>query len=202
MIRICIHLNQVRASDNTVRDGLKTDDLHVDFVRDGHFELNYDIGNNAPTVVLHTSAGIKSKTLRMKYRHELRGKKRSSVEGKMAVDDKNTATLTVDTTDYSGPDLRACTLKWNHQLNDYTKLEAAWNFNNDTLRASVDHRVDSHNRLKIAYGTGDKNGSLEWTNKDLGGGGELKVLASTTLTGEGVKRMPTLTAEKTWNVEI
>merc|ERR1711916_393348 len=167
---------QVRASDQGLRgNGSLTDGLVVSARKDGHFTFAYDVGHDAPAFHFLSNARVANKDLRLKYTHEVKGKA-NHLQARFDVDDKTSATVGWNLHGFSAPDYRQFNLKLNYQHDD--------------------------NSLSLHYDAHANTGSVEWTNHSLGGPGALRVSATSSLSDNGLKQMPNISASKVFDLEL
>lgn len=191
---------QVRLADTMVKDGLTTDGLVVG-LKNGRFEVNYDVSAHAPSLKLNTHVTLNEKRIDLVYRNALKANS-SSLEAKVSVDDNNSASLTYDLSNFDKPNHRSCAVKWTYTSGDL-ELSPAYNLGTESLSISGKYQVDDDNSLKLDYDMNSSNATLEWTNTSgSGGGGDLRVTAKTNLAdSNSAKQMPTMVIEKTWTID-
>merc|ERR1711887_259823 len=174
---------QVRASDQGLRgNGSLTDGLVVSARKDGHFTFA-------------------NKDLRLKYTHEVKGKA-NHLQARFDVDDKTSATVGWNLHGFSAPDYRQFNLKLNYQHDDKWSFEPSYDFGSEAFAARVNHNLDDDNSLSLHYDAHANTGSVEWTNHSLGGPGALRVSATSSLSDNGLKQMPNISASKVFDLEL
>ena len=191
----------VRASDAVARGGSLTDGLSFQARKDGHFSFAYDVGNDAPTLTFLSSARLGDKDVHLKYTHEVKGKG-NSLQGKVHVDDKNTATVGWNLHGFDAPNYKQFNVRWHYQHDDKWSVEPSYDFGTEAFAARVNHHLDDDNKLSAHYDAHANTGSLEWTNHSIGGPGALKVSATSSLSDDGLKQMPTISASKVFDMEL
>merc|ERR1711924_524772 len=106
-------------------------------------------------------ATVLDKDVALRFRHALKGD--TDLRAKFDVDDKTSATLTYDLTNFGSPDLKSLSVAAKYQHNSDTSIEPAYNMGTESFSVTVDHRLDSDNSLQAKYDQGSNVGSLEWT---------------------------------------
>lgn len=193
---------QVRASDQGLRgNGSLTDGLVVSARKDGHFTFAYDVGHDAPAFHFLSNARVANKDLRLKYTHEVKGKA-NHLQARFDVDDKTSATVGWNLHGFSAPDYRQFNLKLNYQHDDKWSFEPSYDFGSEAFAARVNHNLDDDNSLSLHYNAHANTGSVEWTNHSLGGPGALRVSATSSLSDNGLKQMPNISASKVFDLEL
>ena len=193
---------RVRANDSGLRGGgsLKNG-LSFSARKDGAFSFVYDVGNDSPSLTFLSSARVADKDVALKYRHEVKGKS-NSLEAKVDLDDKNTATVGWNLHGFDAPNYRQLSVRWLYTHDDKWSVEPSYDFGTEAFAAKVNHNLDDDNRLSATYNAHANTGSLEWTNNSIGGPGALKVSATSSLSDEGLKSMPTISASKVFDLEL
>lgn len=193
-----LHL-KVRADDSSLRgDG---NGIVLSASRRDNFEFVYDVGNNGPAFTFHSRANISDKDVALKYRNEVKGKEHY-LEGTVQLDDKNTATVGWNLHGYEQPNYNQLNVKWSYRHDDKWTVEPSYCFGREAFAAKVIHQLDGENQLAATYDAHANTGELEWTNSNIGGPGQLKVSAVSSLSEDGLKSMPTIKAEKTFDLDL
>ena len=193
---------KVRADDSGLRGngGLKNG-LVLSARKEGAFTFNYDVGGDAPRFTFLSSAQLGSKNVDLKYTHELKGKA-NHLQGRVEIDDKNTATVGWNLHGFNAPDYRQFNVRWNYRHDDKWSFEPSYDFGTEAFAAKVNHNLDDENTVSARYDAHANTGSLEWRNHSLGGPGELRVSATSSLSDDGLKQMPTIRASKVFDLEL
>merc|ERR1711977_395472 len=137
----------------------------------------------------------------MKYKHSIKGKD-NSLQGKVEIDDKNTATIGWNLAGFDKPDYKQFNLRWNYRHDDNWSVEPSYDFGTEAFAAKINHHMDDDNQISATYSASDNTGTLEWTNHTMGGPGALKVSATTSLSEEGMKQMPTVHVSKVFDMDL
>ena len=176
--------------------------MTVGFCKKGAFDMHYGLDADAPKFVFHTDATVLDKDVALRFRHALKGD--SDLRAKFDVDDKTSATLTYDLTNFGSPDLKSLSVAAKYQHNSDTSIEPAYNMGTESFSVTVDHRLDSDNSLQAKYDQGSNVGSLEWTTSAVLGdtGGPLKIRATSSLSNDALKSMPTIRVEKSFDTDL
>merc|ERR1711981_571925 len=98
-------------------------------------------------------------------------------------------------------------LRFRHALKgdtDLRAIEPAYNMGTESFSVTVEHRLDSDNSLQAKYDQGSNVGSLEWTTSAVLGdtGGPLKIRATSSLSNDALKSMPTIRVEKSFDTDL
>lgn len=190
----------MRATDETFSEGGNMKGMVVGMKKADAFEFRYDLGEHAPMFRFHTGCRIKDRDLRLKFKHNVKGKHNTTMEASMDVNDDNRVTVAYDLTGYDKPDVKRTALRWRYTHDDLT-VEPGYNFGTESLFAEVKYRLDDENRVRGHMCMHTNMATLEWINSSgMGGGGDMKVSARMCM-DDGVKKMPTLRAEKLWTVD-
>merc|ERR1712065_87863 len=144
---------------------------------------------------------VANKDLRLKYTHEVKGKA-NHLQARFDVDDKTSATVGWNLHGFSAPDYRQFNLKLNYQHDDKWSFEPSYDFGSEAFAARVNHNLDDDNSLSLHYDAHANTGSVEWTNHSLGGPGALRVSATSSLSDNGLKQMPNISASKVFDLEL
>merc|ERR1712010_2981 len=191
---------QVRADDSGFKGGNLRNGLHLSARKDGHFTFAYNMGGDAPSFSFLTNAKFGDKDVAMKYKHSIKGKD-NSLQGKVEIDDKNTATIGWNLAGFDKPDYKQFNLRWNYRHDDNWSVEPSYDFGTEAFAAKINHHMDDDNQVSATYSASDNTGTLEWTNHTMGGPGALKVSATTSLSEEGMKQMPTVHVSKVFDMD-
>jgi hypothetical protein len=196
------HHLSLEADDSSFRDGLSKKGMTVGFSKKGAFDMHYGLDGDAPKFSFKTSATVLDKDVGLRFRHALKGD--TDLQAKFSVDDKTSATLTYDLTNFGSPDLKALTVAAKYCHNGDTSIEPSYCMGTESLAVTVEHRLDGDNSLTAKYDQGSNVGSLEWTTSSVLGdtGGALKVRATSSLNNDALKTMPTIRLEKSFDTEL
>merc|ERR1711887_397935 len=157
--------------------------------------------HNDPAFHFLSNARVANKDLRLKYTHEVKGKA-NHLQARFDVDDKTSATVGWNLHGFSAPDYRQFNLKLNYQHDDKWSFEPSYDFGSEAFAARVNHNLDDDNSLSLHYDAHANTGSVEWTNHSLGGPGALRVSATSSLSDNGLKQMPNISASKVFDLEL
>merc|ERR1711977_342120 len=166
---------QVRADDSGFKGGNLRNGLHLSARKDGHFTFAYDMGGDAPSFSFLTNAKF---------------------------GDKNVATIGWNLAGFDKPDYKQFNLRWNYRHDDNWSVEPSYDFGTEAFAAKINHHMDDDNQISATYSASDNTGTLEWTNHTMGGPGALKVSATTSLSEEGMKQMPTVHVSKVFDMDL
>lgn len=166
---------QAKVTDAAVKNGLSTNGVSLKVEKKGNFTFEYCINGNAPVTTLNTAAKIADKDIKLKYKHAAKSGA-ASVEAEVAVDDKHTATVVYDLTNYTA-DYKRATLKWKYAHSDELTIEPSVNLADNKPVLSATYKIDGDNSLKATYTHSKDDLALELTNKKLIGG-DLKVVVN------------------------
>lgn len=196
------HHLSLEADDSSFRDGLSKKGMTVGFCKKGAFDMHYGLDADAPKFLFNTSATVLDKDVALRFRHALKGD--TDLRAKFDVDDKTSATLTYDLTNFGSPDLKSLSVAAKYQHNADWSVEPAYNMGTESFSVTVDHRLDGDNSLQAKYDQGSNVGSLEWTTTAVLGdtGGPLKVRATSSLNNDALKSMPTIRVEKSFDTDL
>jgi hypothetical protein len=196
------HHLSLEADDSSFRDGLSKKGMTVGFCKKGAFDMHYGLDADAPKFLFNTSATVLDKDVALRFRHALKGD--TDLRAKFDVDDKTSATLTYDLTNFSSPDLKSLSVAAKYQHNADWSVEPAYSMGTESFSVTVDHRLDGDNSLQAKYDQGSNVGSLEWTTTAVLGdtGGPLKVRATSSLNNDALKTMPTIRVEKSFDTDL
>merc|ERR1739848_286899 len=94
------HTLSLEADDSSFTDGVS---------KKGTFDMHYVLDADAPKFVFHTDATVLDKDVALRFRHALKGD--TDLRAKFDVDDKTSATLTYDLTNFGSPDLKSLSVE-------------------------------------------------------------------------------------------
>lgn len=189
----------LRATNDTFTGGDGMKGLTLRARKEGAFTFDYDVGEHAPKMMLMTGCKVNDNDVRLKIRHSLKPKPTTMMEASMDVGDDHRATVCYDLSNYDKPDIKRCALKWRWSRDDLS-LEPGYDFGTESVFAEMRYKLDDENRLRARYDMHSNDAMLEWLNSSgMGGGGDLRVRANMNLDDMG--KMPTLRAEKSWDVD-
>lgn len=188
-----------RATDETAKGGdLKGLTLRAE--KAGAFRIDYDMGNDAPAFRFHTNCTINDKAVSMRYRHSMADKGRTDLEMGADVNDDNRVTVRYDLAGHDKPDLKRCSVKWRYTKDDLS-VEPGYDFGTESVFGQLKYRLDDENRVCARMNMHTNMASLRWTNTSgMGGGGDMRITASMNM-DDGLGKIPTVVAEKYWDVD-
>lgn len=192
---------KVTVTDQTFggKNGVSTVGVKLGAEKKGEFEIDYDVHNNAPSVILYTNANLGNSTYNIKYKHVVKGG--SGVEVSNQIDKHNAVRIAYDLKGFVHPDIKDVSVKWTYKASDEWTIEPEIRFKKpEDVLLSVTHLYDRNNTIKASFDNGTKNGSVEWTQKRTEG--DLKVKVTSLLTHDGIHHLPEVYAEKTWTVDL
>jgi len=194
---------KVRADDSGLRggNGGLRNGLVLSARKEGHFTFAYDMGRDAPALTFLSNARLGDRDVALKYTHELKGKN-NHLQGRVEIDDKNTATIGWNLHGFDAPDYRQLNVRWNYRHDDKWSFEPSYDFGREAFAAKVNHHLDDDNHLSARYDAHANTGSLEWTNHSIGGPGALRVSATSSLADDGLKSMPNLHVSKVFDLDL
>lgn len=166
----------LKVTDRAVKDGLKKQGISLTVERKKNFKLEYDVGLDAPTVTLETSATVSDKNVGIKYKHAAKTGA-ASVEASVDVIDKHSATVVYNLNGFT-LDHRRATLKWKYEHDSNLTIEPSFDFNSEKVNASATYKIDRDNKVKATYDQASNGVAVEVTHtgiKDT----EIKLNAST-----------------------
>merc|ERR1711959_399493 len=133
------HHLSLEADDSSFRDGLSKKGMTVGFCKKGAFDMHYGLDSDALRFLFNTSATVLDKDVALRFRHALKGD--TDLRAKFDVDDKTSATLTYDLTNFGSPDLKALSVAAKYQHSDDWSVEPAYNMGTESFSVTVDHKL-------------------------------------------------------------
>merc|ERR1711959_540214 len=196
------HTLSLEADDSSFRDGVSKKGMTVGFCKKGAFDMHYGLDADAPKFVFHTDATVLDKDVALRFRHALKGD--TDLRAKFDVDDKTSATLTYDLANFGSPDLKSLSVAAKYQHNADWSVEPAYNMGTESFSVTVDHRLDGDNSLQAKYDQGSN--VAPWSGRPLPcsatPGAPLKIRATSSLSNDALKSMPTIRVEKSFDTDL
>merc|ERR1712224_364540 len=127
---------KVRADDSGLRggNGGLRNGLVLSARKEGHFTFAYDMGRDAPALTFLSNARLGDRDVALKYTHELKGKN-NHLQGRVEIDDKNTATIGWNLHGFDAPDYRQLNVRWNYRHDDKWSFEPSYDFGREAFAA-------------------------------------------------------------------
>lgn len=176
-----------------VRVGLKNDSM----------ELNWDCGKNVGRLRMHGGLSIKDRKVNVKATSMFNSEgNQTYLNCTTDLDDDNTLRLILQAKGGQRPSHKDMILGYVHRQKDF-EIEPRYNFSTESVSCGVTYKMDDENKLRAIFDVNSNEGSLQWTNSGgLGGDGDLRVTARATLDKDGMKQMPAVMIEKTWDCDM
>jgi len=206
---------KVSASDATFGNrggkGVSTKDVVMSVEKADNWAVTYDVANNAPAVTFETGFTVKGTAVSMEYNHDVASGD-CSLKGEMDVNDKFRVTAVHSTSQgmFSwGQNSWDVSARYEHD--DNTAVTPSFNLGTQAMHLSVEHKLDSSNRVRVDVNSKSKDGELMWIQdndtKRASGTGKMSsngmmVKMTGNLTADGMKRMPRLMVGRMVSVDM
>ncbi|WCJ35159.1 Outer envelope pore protein 24 chloroplastic [Euphorbia peplus] len=185
---------KLRASmtDATVAKGPSLNGLVLAVEKPGLFVVDYNVPKKDFRFQFMNTVRVADKPLNLTYIHS-RGDNRTILDGSLVLDSSNklSANYLLGTEN--------CRLKYTYVHGGLTTFEPCYDWAKNSWDFVVSRKVYGDDVLRATYQTTSKNLGLEWARNSKFNG-NFKVVASVNLGEE--QKVPKLTAETTWNIEM
>ncbi|XP_065848135.1 outer envelope pore protein 24, chloroplastic [Euphorbia lathyris] len=185
---------KLRASmtDATVAKGPSLNGLVLAVEKPGFFIVDYNVPKKDFRFQFMNTVKVADKPLKLTYIHS-RGDNRTILDGALVLDSCNklSANYLFGTEN--------CKLKYTYVHEGLTTFEPCYDWAKNSWDFSVSQKVYGDDVLRATYQTSSKNLGLEWSRNSKFNG-NFKVAASVNMGEE--KKVPKLSAESTWNIEM
>ncbi|KAM7514144.1 hypothetical protein LguiA_003727 [Lonicera macranthoides] len=185
---------KLRASmtDATIVKGPSLNGLALAVEKPGFFIIDYVVPKNDFRFQFMNTVRVLDKPLNLTYIHS-KGDNRTILDGTLVFDSANK--VSANHVLGSGN----CKLKYSYVHSGVTTFEPSYDLAKDSWDFAVSRKVYGDDVLRASYQTSSKALGLDWSrNSKLNG--SFKISASLNL-GEELK-MPKLSAESTWDIEM
>lgn len=185
---------KLRASmtDATVVNGPSLNGLALAVEKPGSFIFDYNVPKKDFRFQFMNSIRVLEKPLNLNYIH-FRGDNRTILDGTLVFDSANK----VSANHVLGS--RGCKLKYSYVHGGLTTFEPSYDTTKNSWDFAVSRKVYGDDVCRATYQTTSKNLRFEWSRSSKLNG-SFKVAASLCLADE--LKMPKLTAESSWDLDI
>ncbi|KAL8225784.1 hypothetical protein R6Q59_025246 [Mikania micrantha] len=179
-------------TDATVVNGPSLNGLALAVDKPGSFTVDYNVPKKDFRFQFMNTIKISDKPLNLVYSHSL-GDEKTMLDGTLVIDSTNK--VSVNHVLGSGN----CKLKYTYVHGGVTTFEPSYELAKDSWDFAVSRKVYADHVLRAAYQTSSQNLAVDWSSKSKMIG-SYKVSALFNL--EGGLKVPRVTAETTWDLEM
>ncbi|KAD6119194.1 hypothetical protein R6Q59_025253 [Mikania micrantha] len=179
-------------TDATVVNGPSLNGLALAVDKPGSFTVDYNVPKKDFRFQFMNTIKISDKPLNLVYSHSL-GDEKTMLDGTLVIDSTNK--VSVNHVLGSGN----CKLKYTYVHGGVTTFEPSYELAKDSWDFAVSRKVYADHVLRAAYQTSSQDLAVDWSSKSKMIG-SYKVSALFNL--EGGLKVPRVTAETTWDLEM